>query len=164
MCPNIKEIVMNKAYSFHEAAIADLPNLSKLELNSLVRLGNQSIRNLPLLENLSLPMLRDMYGSNWFLRGMTSLKVLNAPLLNKGGNNFLEGSVSLEYCNIKMMKNALGSNSFLNIKTNCIIDANVAMKTINSDGSADSRLLYAKNTRNCVINFYDDNGNYISTL
>ena len=55
------------------------------------------------------------------------------------------------------------ANAFLEINIGCVIEANIYLATANA-GGADVDLLYAKNTRGCTVNFYDDLGNYVSTL
>lgn len=52
---------------------------------------------------------------------------------------------------------------FSNIKTNCVINVHEDLATNNS-GNADGNLVYAKNTRGATVNFYDDNGDHVSTL
>lgn len=163
-CPNIEEIILNGIITLHEASIAELPKLHRLELNNLTNLGNQAIRDLPLIEHLRLPSLSNMYGTNFFLRNMRGLRTLYAPLLNRGGDNFLDNSISLEYCNIKKMKSALGTSSFNNIKLNAVIDINIAMDSISNIGSYDNRLIYTHVNRDCTVNFYNDLGEYIYTM
>jgi len=53
--------------------------------------------------------------------------------------------------------------AFGSLKTGCRIRVNIALATTNS-GIPDASLSWAKANRNAIVEFYDDNGNYISTL
>lgn len=55
------------------------------------------------------------------------------------------------------------NNSFGNIKTGCVINVHLDLLTANS-GNPDAALVWVKNNRSAVVNFYDDDGNYVSTL
>lgn len=55
------------------------------------------------------------------------------------------------------------SNMFDNLKTGCKIEANIFLATANA-GAVDAGLDYAKTTRGAIVDFYDDAGNYVSTL
>lgn len=54
-------------------------------------------------------------------------------------------------------------NMFLNLKTGVLIKVHEDLATNNS-GSADASLVYAKASRGATVEFYDADGNYVSTL
>ena len=58
---------------------------------------------------------------------------------------------------------ALSHRTFHNLKLNCYIRVNIALATVNS-GSVDAALQWAKDERNAIVEFYDDNGDYVSDL
>lgn len=55
------------------------------------------------------------------------------------------------------------ANCFGNLKTNCTIEVNIVLLTANA-GSPNATILWAKTNRSAIVKFYDDDGNYISTL
>lgn len=80
------------------------------------------------------------------------------------GQNFYNCQF-LELISIKKCKIIYGTSfqNFYNIKRGCKIEVNIALLTYNN-GEAAGDLIYAKNSRGAIVEFYDDNGNYISTL
>jgi hypothetical protein len=56
-----------------------------------------------------------------------------------------------------------GTNAFRALKLGCKIRLHIDLLTANA-GNADASLVFAKNARNATIEFYDDNGIYVTTL
>ena len=97
----------------------------------------------------------------------TSLSTIELPLLTTLGVYAFANTASLSAVNIIKCSNLGGSpthnNVFENIKIGCTINANISLKT-NNAGGADGDLTYAKNTRLAIVNFYNNDGSYNSTL
>lgn len=121
--------------------------------------------------NLELPELVSSSTAQW-LRDNSKMKTCLLPkaeTLNPG--QLFLNSILMELISYKKLKSygdpamtLSGNNSgFLNLKTGCTIEVNVAMLTANS-GAVHNAFVYAKNTRGAIVNFYDDAGNYVSTL
>jgi len=102
------------------------------------------------LEIINIPSVENIPVKNQTFHDLTSLNILNAKKLKYMGN---AGSV-----------NGNGSAPMFNsLKLNCRIQVHIAMATVNS-GFADASLIWAKTNRSAVVEFYDDNGTYVSTL
>lgn len=85
--------------------------------------------------------------------------------------NCFSGSTSLELLDLRKLKyygspasgNGATASGLSSLKTGCEIRVHEFMKTANS-GTADLALIYAKTVRGATVNFYNDAGNYVSTL
>lgn len=148
--------------------------LVQLQLSRLELTLNASIGYNTNLEEINLPNLSS-YG-NQALRMNTGTKRIYLPQIEKISegalaSNAFEGLTSLELLDMKKLKvygtpsgqNSATNSGFANLKNGCVININIALATANS-GSVNTAFLYAKNTRGAIVNFYDDNGNYVSTL
>lgn len=148
--------------------------LTQLSLSRLESTSNASIGYNTTLETIELPNM-SIYG-NQALRMNTGTKIIrlaNLEKISEGAlaSNQFEGLTSLELLDMKKLKvyglpagqNSATNSGFANLKTGCVININIALATANS-GSVNTAFLYAKNTRGAIVNFYDDNGNYVSTL
>lgn len=80
------------------------------------------------------------------------------------GQNFYN-CINAELISIKKCKVIYGNvyENFYNLKYGCKIEVNVDLLTINN-GLPAGDLIYAKNIRGAIVDFYDDNDNYITTL
>jgi hypothetical protein len=104
---------------------------------------------------------------NSSFRGASKLTELIADSATTVGNNSIRDTSSITLVSIKMCKNLggnpTGDSVFTGIKIGCLIKTNIFLAT-NNAGGADADLTYAKTTRGCTVEFYDDSGNYVSTL
>jgi hypothetical protein len=57
----------------------------------------------------------------------------------------------------------LGGRGITTPKTGAIFNVNIALLTSNA-GAVNADMLYYKTNYACIINFYDNSGNYVSTL
>ena len=148
--------------------------ISEFLLPKLNTASNASIGYNTVVQNLELPTLVN-YGSQTIRRNAAA-KIIKLPNLEKVSegstiSNEFEGLTSLELLDMKKLKiygtpsnqNGATISGFANLKTGCVINVNIAIATANN-GSVNTAFLYAKNSRAAIVNFYDDNGNYVSTL
>lgn len=81
--------------------------------------------------------------------------------------SYFQNCSSLTLIDAKKLKNINSPSNeldmFLNLKSNCVINVHIDLAT-NNGGNADASLIYAKTVRSAVVNFYDNLGNYVSTL
>lgn len=122
--------------------------------------------------NLELPSLVTSAAAQW-LRNNVAMKTCRLPnATTLIPEQLFSNNTSLELISYKKLKNygnpAMVTNSgnisgFLNLKTGCKIETNVFMKTANS-GAPHNAFVYAKNTRGAIVDFYNDDGSYHSTL
>lgn len=99
------------------------------------------------------------------MKRITTFKA-NKTVAITGARTFSESNI-LDLIEIKKCKD-LGTPSedrqhFRNIKMNCTIRVNDFLRTCNA-GNADADLVYAKTQLNATVEFFDDAGNYTSTL
>ena len=123
-------------------------SLTSVSFPEVVHVGTQSFQECSLLTSINLPKVTKI-GILAFST-LPAINLINIPkclylgtnsLVNKPGND----------------------NVFLNIKTGCTINTNIALQT-NNAGAPDGDLTYAKNTRSAIVNFYNNDGSYDSTL
>lgn len=104
-------------------------------------------------------------GANAF-RSCASLTSVDFPLVTSVGGGSFWDCTSLVAINILLCKalglNLLNNYVFRDISLNSTINSNIYLKTVKS-GEPDDDLLYAYNSRNATINFYDDEGNFVET-
>ncbi|MFB9055051.1 leucine-rich repeat domain-containing protein [Formosa undariae] len=178
-------IYFSNLTSIGNFAFYNTSNLNKPVVNNIITsLGTSAFQGsgITLFNSTSLTSA----GSGCF-RNCTDMTSFSAPLTVVGNQTFRNTSVevfdfpnatSVEYGAFAESSNAteiniiksltLGNNTgdnivFFNIKTGCLIRVNIALAT-NNLGGADGDLIYAKDTRGCTIEFYDDAGDYVSTL
>ena len=103
-------------------------------------------------------------------QGLSNLKEIRLDALENlpTSLNHFSGLVSCNLISMKKFKsfnsNSIGAGSvFANLKLNCVIEVHIALATANA-GAPAAQILWAKNNRASIVNFYDDSGNYVSTL
>lgn len=81
--------------------------------------------------------------------------------------NMFQSATNATLIEMKSLKTfgdaSLENSTFLALKTGCTIRVNIALATTNA-GAADASLVWAKVNRASIVEFYDDAGNYVSTL
>jgi len=122
--------------------------------------------------NAEMGALTHMRGYYWFRN--TKIVNLNLPSLVYMGNfsgtigNNFSGMTFLELLSAKKLKQIgtdpnLNANNFAGIKTGAKIQVHIDLRTVNA-GNAHAELVWVKANRSAIVEFYDDNGNYVSTL
>ncbi len=147
-------------------AFANTTMLSNFSnLNNLTTLSSASFLNSYLPGSLNFEKV------TYFLGGISGLmsNAIHFPSLieiNSKTNQF-QNLTNLTILSAKKLKifgdASVQSGAFNNLKLGCIIEIHISLATSNS-GNPDAALLYAKNNRQAIVKFYDDNGNYVSTL
>lgn len=157
------------------------------------QVGNNCFNSCVALKNIDVTKITSMAGSFTFyntsvetldFENLTDLNSISAVAqtfrlckskiikLNKVANlsakdNMFQSCSLIEIIEMKALKvfgNAsLHPSTFTAIKLNCIIRVNIALATTNA-GTADASLAWTKANRAAVIEFYNDFGNYVSTL
>jgi hypothetical protein len=104
-----------------------------------------------------------------YLKEVILPKVVSIGAINGNGSAF-RGQTSLELVDLRACKHFYGGiGNFIqyNFRDACkvgtIIKVHVFMST-SDNGFANEELLYIKNNRGGIVEFYDDNGIYVSTL
>lgn len=136
-------------------------------LPNLIRLQGFDFYNASKLTELYLPNVTETYSNRQFYN--TRVPILNLPSLVSVAEQvvtFRQMTATTEI-NMKKLK-TLGSASvhddcFTMLKLGCIIRVNIFMATSNS-GAPHAALVWVKANRAAIVEFYDDNGNYVSTL
>lgn len=128
------------------------------------------------LKYLTLPNLTVVYSQS--LRNNTGLLELHAPNLESignivtgGQNNFFDSYSSCNLISMRKLKvyghpsnGTTGTLSgFTGLKTNCTIEVHEDLATANA-GAPNQSLIWAKTNRSAIVKFYDNSGNYVSTL
>lgn len=148
--------------------LANTPQTS-FDFSSLTTISGNMFLNSSVAGVLSLPEVTSMPQT-----GITNCAVTQILLPKLEGlsgsnkTNLFVNLTQLELLDAKKLKNILdpsirGTNAFNNLKTGCIINVHEDLATANS-GSPDEALVWVKANRSAVVNFYDDNGDYVSTL
>lgn len=147
------------------SAFRNATSLDKLNTINITTLQSQSILNTKLSGAIYFPLLTNYVG------GLHTLKSteIHAPLLVtvSSKNSQFQNLINLTLFSMRKLK-TLGdptviSSCFSGLKTGCTIEVNIALATANA-GAADAALVYAKTNRAAIVKFYDDAGNYVSTL
>lgn len=142
-------------------------NISSFDFSKVTRIEAYGIGETKFV-NITAPLLTSMAG-NQELRGISTLQTFIAPELHTIGGKAsvfrsLGSATLLSMRKLKVFGNpAINDSTFANLKTGCIIEVNIALATSNS-GSADAALAWVKANRAAIVKFYDDAGNYVSTL
>ncbi len=138
----------------------DLSSLTQIDGNMFLD-SNVQIINAPVLTSM-------------FQTGITNcpVKEIYLPSLEAiaGSNktNLFSNLTQCELIEAKKLKAMIdptirGTNAFNNLKTGCLIKVHEDLATANS-GNADEALVWVKANRSATVEFYDDNGDYVSTL
>lgn len=122
-------------------------------------------------DELSFPILVVLDNAGQTFRQLTRTKRLYMDSLEtiteNAKNNLFREMTSLELIRMKKLKTfglpTSNNNVWLGIKSGATIEVNIALATINS-GGAEASLAWAKANRSAIVKFYDDSGNYVSTL
>lgn len=141
--------------------------VQNVSLPNLTHLKGFDFYNCTYLTQLYLPSLTTCIGTRFFYN-------IKVPILNLPSLEYVEyqtvsfrGLTLTTEINMKKLK-TLGDASthndcFTALKTGCYIRVNVFMATSNS-GAPHAALVWAKANRAAIVEFYDDAGNYVSTL
>lgn len=184
-CPELVELYFKNVSHTGEAFAGGNPKLTSLGIPNLTITENQTFNGNPILPYFNAPNWINNIGANYQFGGNLLLTECVAPNINRLSNfhyhncrkliqaihnsattvynSAFVNCYDINYIGLKACK-TMGSSVFLNIKLNCIIDVNVFLLTSGSGGVPNSSLTYAKTSRNAIVNFYDDAGNYVSTL
>ena len=123
-------------------------SLTSVSFPEVVHVGTQSFQDCSLLTSINLPKATKI--GVFAFSTLPAITLINIPKCLYLGNSYLVNSPG-------------NNNVFLNIKTGCTINTNIALQT-NNAGAPDGDLTYAKNTRSAIVNFYNNDGSYDSTL
>ena len=123
-------------------------SLTSVSFPEVVHVGTQSFLECSLLTSINLPKATKI--GVFAFSTLPAITLINIPKCLYLGTNSLVNSPG-------------NNNVFLNIKTGCTINTNIALQT-NNAGAPDGDLTYAKNTRSAIVNFYNNDGSYDSTL
>lgn len=142
------------------------PNLSTISnLSQITTINSGAIYQSGLTGSLYFDSVTSLVGP---IREMPCTEVyfeILSTIVDK--SNHFRQLPNIELISIKALKTfgdpASVSSAFSGIKLNCLIQANIALATTNS-GGPDAALVWAKTNRSAVVEFYDDDGNYVSTL
>jgi len=148
----LTQLVLPRLETTLNAAIGYNMNLLDIDLPNLSSYGNQALRGNSVTKTIKMPQLE---------------KISEGTI----ATNALQGLASLELLDMKKLKvygtpagqNSATNSGFSGLKPGCIINVNIALATANA-GTVNTAFLYAKNTLAAIVNFYDDSGNFISTL
>ena len=151
-CANLANVNFPKCTSisigFGYLAFYRCVSLTSVSFPEVVHVGTQSFTECSLLTSINLPKATKI--GVFAFSTLPAITLINIPKCLYLGNNILANSPG-------------NGNVFLNIKTGCTINTNIALKT-NNAGAPDGDLTYAKNTRSAIVNFYNNDGSYDSTL
>jgi hypothetical protein len=104
--------------------------------------------------HLYLPSLVNVPNKQSYFKNMPNIALIDAKKLKVFGNPADNGGG---------VNNLAFFIAFINSKPNLTINVHIDLATANA-GTADVGLIWAKDNINATVNFYDDNGNYVSTL
>lgn len=151
-------------------------NLAELKLEGTVTLGgNYSTGGQTTIENTK---IRDLFfpeaklvGTTRALRNNFQLENVIMPKLTRiGGTQQLNGCPSLKIVDWRSLK-IIGhetirtAENFINSgSVGTILKVHQDITNVEVDSGIDVNVMYAKNIRGWIIELYDDNGNYVSTL
>lgn len=134
----------------HSGALGYNDFLTELFLPSLIHMAPQGVRRNTAATHITIPVLEQINGNI---------------------SNCFEGLLACEELDIRKLK-VYGSDptvsgstvsGFGSLKTNCIIKVHQDLATANS-GAPHGALVWVKANRSAIVEFYDDAGNYVSTL
>ncbi|CDF80557.1 hypothetical protein BN863_28450 [Formosa agariphila KMM 3901] len=141
----VSQLTFNGVINFNSGGtFRNMSNLTSLVMNNCVTWrGGQSIRNTPLLVNWEMPSLEAILSGNL---------------------TFYDFNTNLTAKKLKQAGPTVGDDTmFTNASGNRTIKVHEFLATSNG-GLADEDLQYLKDSRGYTVEFYDDNGDYVSTL
>lgn len=141
-----------------------VPKLEEADLGSMSYNTVLPIINIPSLRYCGPQALRANSGT-------LEIYATNLEEISTSGGNDFANLTSLNILDLRKLKvynnPATGygatASGFNLLKTGCEIRVHIALATANA-GAVNESLRYAKNSRGAIVKFYDDNGNYVSTL
>lgn len=139
--------------------------LDVMNTDIITSLGSSSMVNVKLSGIRHFTSLTSAVGG---ISGWKSTEIHMPNLTSYLGINTLQNFTNLTLLSMRKLKTLGNSPStvsslFSGLKLGCTIEMNVALATANS-GSAHAALVWAKTNRAAIVKFYDDAGNYVSTL
>lgn len=124
---------------------------TNMTMNSIVSImGTAPIRNNPTITSFYAPNLEWIQNANSFFNGWTACNLISCRKLKHYGSEPNGGATN----------NAKG---FVNLKSGCKIEVHEDLLTANA-GAPHGALVWVKANRSATVEFYDDDGNYVSTL
>lgn len=146
LCSNITSFHAPNIETSGQFCFAQLTNLTSINLPKLKTCAVYGFYNMINITELILPELTTTSSDNQSIfRNLTSCNLISMRKLT-----YL-GTVDLH------------NNTFISLKLNCTIEVNIALSTVNA-GAPHAALTWVKANRAAIVKFYDDNGNYVSTL
>ena len=173
--PNLEEVYLPGLTSVDADGFNDSAKLSILNTSDITTIANRSFIGTAFV-NLDFPKLVTVGDVSPFTAISTLKTIKFGSLVTiSSSESFFTNCPLLEYIDMKKVKtygtynNTAGASvrfyGFNNVKLGCIIDCNIALATANTaNNTAHEALKWVKANRQAVVKFYDDNGNYISTL
>ena len=162
----------NKAFSINNGTFQNCTNLEILELNNYKIAssgGYPKITNTK-IKTLVLPEITTFVGSADIQNNSLLEKLILPKATTMISARSSVGNPLMSFIDIKKVKLINGTpgytgyfNTTATVAVGCVVNANIFMATCNG-GLPDGDLLHIYNTRSGIINFYDDAGNYVSTL
>lgn len=125
-------------------------NVSLPLINSIGSGATSVFRAMSLCTHISLPNLTSIGNSNLMFHALVSCLEIDMKKLKTYGTLASGGGTANTY-------------GFASLKTGCVIKINEALATANS-GNPHEAFVWVKDNRSAIVEFYDDSGNYVSTL
>lgn len=147
-CTTLANIDLENVTTIFQRAFNGCASMPFFDLPSLTSLGLVAFYNCSSCEYINMPIIENIPGSerpNLF-RGLSSCNLISMRKLKTLGD-----------------ATVANTTTFQALKTSCTIEVHEDMATSNA-GNADATLQWAKDNRGAVVEFYDDDGNYVSTL
>ena len=151
---NMPELI-TASTSLSDRGLSNCVNLVNLNINKLTTLTGAST-----IPNQTLGMMRNT----------PNFKIFNAPeLTSMEVPCMFQNASGLELISCKKVQNfgfpTADHNLFFDgIKLNCVIEVHINNATNDGLGGASKSLVWVKENRNATVNFFDNNGIYVSTL
>lgn len=155
--------IENSAFRTAQFKYANFPNVTNISALAFYQCQGS--------EELSFPLIVTLDNAGQSFRQLTRTKRLymdSLETITENAKNVLfRDCTSMELIRMRKLKTfgtATSNNDvWTRVKTGVEIQVNIELATINS-GNAEASLAWAKANRSAIVNFYDDSGNYVSTL
>lgn len=147
-CYNLHTAYLPKINNLRNQCFEDNYELINLVTDGCVEVSTSTFYDCTALPSLYLPSLTTVFDKNSTFRNLTSCEIISMRKLTTLGS----------LANVNNPQNC-----FVGLKLNCEIEVNIALATDNS-GNANAALQWAKDNRSATVRFYDNAGNYVSTL